>query len=207
MKLRMLAVLALIMVPFLSFSALASSHTPVANAASKGLQKQVSGKFTASTGSLKGPGTFTGTLHVQHFKMQGHHLMAQVTVSGTLKDASGQTKDASQTLIVPVQSLRSGGGHSLQVLSVGNNSHPMQTAGSCNILTLNLGAIHLNLLGLVVNLAPVNLTITGQTGPGNLLGNLLCGVAGLLNGLNLNGLLATLLGDITMILNQVLTGL
>ncbi len=52
----------------------------------------------------------------------------------------------------------------------------MATTAACNILTLNLGAIHLNLLGLVVDLAPVNLNITAVPGAGNLLGNLaLCG--------------------------------
>ena len=36
--------------------------------------------------------------------------------------------------------------------------------------------------GLVVDLNQVHLTITGETGPGNLLGNLLCGLANALNG-------------------------
>ena len=41
--------------------------------------------------------------------------------------------------------------------------------------------LDLNLLGLRVQLSRVLLNITGETGPGNLLGNLLCGIAGLLN--------------------------
>jgi hypothetical protein len=55
-------------------------------------------------------------------------------------------------------------------------------ANSCRILNLVLGPLHLNLLGLVVNLNQVHLTITAVRGPGNLLGNLLCAVANLLNG-------------------------
>lgn len=55
------------------------------------------------------------------------------------------------------------------------------TAPVCSILDLDIGAIHLNLLGLVVDLAPIHLDITAQSGPGNLLGNLLCAVANLLN--------------------------
>ena len=43
-----------------------------------------------------------------------------------------------------------------------------------------------------VDLNQVVLNITGQTGAGNLLGNLLCAVAGLLDGTGINGL-ATLL--------------
>jgi hypothetical protein len=57
---------------------------------------------------------------------------------------------------------------------------------SCDILNLALGPIDLNLLGLEVHLddcdnGPVTVDITAEPGPGNLLGNLLCGVAGLLD--------------------------
>jgi hypothetical protein len=55
------------------------------------------------------------------------------------------------------------------------------TAPTCQILNLDIGAIHLDLLGLVVDLAPVHLDITAQSGPGNLLGNLLCALVGLLD--------------------------
>jgi hypothetical protein len=49
-------------------------------------------------------------------------------------------------------------------------------AGTCAILDLVLGPLHLNLLGLVVDLNRVHLTITGNPA-GGLLGRLLCGVA------------------------------
>jgi hypothetical protein len=55
---------------------------------------------------------------------------------------------------------------------------------ACRVLQLDLGAIHLDLLGLIVDLAPVHLNITAQPGPGNLLGNLLCAVVHLLDGGN-----------------------
>jgi hypothetical protein len=54
-------------------------------------------------------------------------------------------------------------------------------SGTCQILDLTLGPLHLDLLGLVVDLNQVHLTITAESGPGNLLGNLLCAVANLLN--------------------------
>jgi hypothetical protein len=66
----------------------------------------------------------------------------------------------------------------------------------CEILDLVLGPVDLNLLGLVVHLDVVHLNITAVPGAGNLLGNLLCGVAGLLDPLNLDGLVA--------LLNQIL---
>ena len=45
-----------------------------------------------------------------------------------------------------------------------------------------LGPLHLDVLGLVIDLNRVVLNITGQTGAGNLLGNLLCGLVGILDG-------------------------
>jgi hypothetical protein len=53
--------------------------------------------------------------------------------------------------------------------------------GVCDILTLDLGPIHLDVLGLVIDLDEVHLDITAQRGPGNLLGNLLCALVGLLD--------------------------
>jgi len=72
--------------------------------------------------------------------------------------------------------------------------------GSCDILNLVLGPLDLNLLGLVVHLDKVVLNITAVPGAGNLLGNLLCAVAGLLDG---TGLLSTVLST----LNQILAAL
>jgi hypothetical protein len=70
-------------------------------------------------------------------------------------------------------------------------------ANSCRILNLVLGPLHLNLLGLVVNLNRVHLTITAVRGPSNLLGNLLCAVANLLNGSAPAASQAGLLNDVT----------
>ena len=50
------------------------------------------------------------------------------------------------------------------------------------MLNLVLGPLDLNLLGLEVHLDKVVLDIIAVTGAGNLLGNLLCAVAGLLDG-------------------------
>jgi len=63
---------------------------------------------------------------------------------------------------------------------------PAVSGAGNRILTLSLGPLHLNLLGLVVDLdncagGPVTVTITAIPGPGNLLGNLLAGLANLLN--------------------------
>jgi len=54
-----------------------------------------------------------------------------------------------------------------------------QQEGTCTILTLNIAPIFLNLLGLVIQTSEINLVITAETGPGNLLGNLLCALVGI----------------------------
>ena len=75
--------------------------------------------------------------------------------------------------------------------------------GSCTILDLTLGPLHLDLLGLVVDLNQVHLVITAERGPGNLLGNLLCAVAGLLdNGANGNAI-QNLLNQINAIIARL----
>jgi hypothetical protein len=56
-----------------------------------------------------------------------------------------------------------------------------QATQTCQILNLNIQPLHLNLLGLVVDLQAVILDITAVAGAGNLLGNLLCAVVGLLD--------------------------
>jgi hypothetical protein len=78
-------------------------------------------------------------------------------------------------------------------------------AMDCSILNLDIGAIHLDLLGLVVDLAPVHLDVTGDTGAGNLLGNLLCGLAGILDpgGIGLFSAITNLINQI----NDILAGL
>ena len=81
---------------------------------------------------------------------------------------------------------------------------PLAASGSCEILTLTLGPLHLNLLGLVIDLNQVGLTITAVPGAGNLLGNLLCAVAHLLDA---GGPLATLLQGLAGLLNQILAQL
>ena len=67
-------------------------------------------------------------------------------------------------------------------------------SGTCQILHLVIGPIDLNLLGLMVHTNQIVLDITAQAGPGNLLGNLLCAVAHLLDNPSgqLNGVAALL---------------
>lgn len=78
---------------------------------------------------------------------------------------------------------------------------------TCPILHLELGPLDLNLLGLRVQLDQVVLDITAIPGPGNLLGNLLCAIAGLLDGVDLGGILGDLLQSLIDALIRLLEGL
>jgi hypothetical protein len=137
---------------------------------------------TAALGNLTGTtatgGTFTGTLTNVHFVNQNGVLTLVGNLTGTLTNAAGMVLGSVTNLPI-----------SLPVTGAA-------PTGTCTILDLTLGPLHLDLLGLVVDLNQVHLTITGQTGPGNLLGNLLCGLANALNGSGGAGGLAGILNNL-----------
>jgi len=114
------------------------------------------------TGTIPGGGAFNGTFDVTRFANRSGQITAIGTLTGTLTNAAGTV--IGSVTGVPVD------------IPLAN------AAGSCQILDLTLGPLDLDLLGLQVHLNQVHLNITAQQGPGNLLGNLLCGVAHLLDG-------------------------
>lgn len=135
------------------------------------------------------------------------------TVQGLTTAVSGTVNGVAQTGTLTINRFVNSAG---QILAVGNlnlggqNLGTVQVpvnvtdpAGSCQILHLDLGPLDLNLLGLKVHLNEVVLDITAQQGSGNLLGNLLCAVAHLLD--NTGG--AGALNGITSLLNQILAAL
>lgn len=136
------------------------------------------------TGTTAAGDVFNGVLHVSSVAANPvtGALTASGMLTGTLTNAAGAVVGTvGQTITAPISSL----------------------SASCTILTLTLGPLDLNLLGLMVHLNQVVLNITAQPGPGNLLGNLLCSVANLLNGGNLSGVLSQLVS----LLNQILGSL
>ena len=86
-------------------------------------------------------------------------------------------------------------------------TEPPPTPTPCPILHLDLGPLDLNLLGLHVHLNEVVLDIEAIPGAGNLLGNLLCAIAGLLDGVDLSGVLGNLLQNLIDALIRLLQGL
>lgn len=77
---------------------------------------------------------------------------------------------------------------------------------TCDILHLVLAPLDLDLLGLQVHLDRVVLDIVATSGAGNLLGNLLCDVTGLLDG-GLSGALGRLVDLLNQILGRLGLGL
>ena len=148
-------------------------------------KKPGTGSGTAVTVPVTGTGSTAGTFAVQRFTNSGGELVAVGTFTGTVQDATGAVASGSQQIALPVDLA--------------------QSTGTCEILDLVLGPLHLDLLGLVVDLNQVHLTITAEQGPGNLLGNLLCAVAGLLDGNIPAGGLGGLLNQIAALLNQILS--
>ena len=141
------------------------------------------------TGATATGDTFAGTFTLQRFATDdAGKLVAVGTIAGALTDASGHALGSGfHTVAFPV--VVNGGGAQTAVIT--------PQAVSCPILHLDLGPLSLNLLGLQVNLSRIVLDITAVPGAGNLLGNLLCSVANLLN--NPSGL-AQLLNQILAIL-------
>jgi hypothetical protein len=104
-------------------------------------------------------------------------------------------------------SLGLAGNQTTRQVDLGNTLQEAATA--CNILNLDLGPVHLNLLGLDVTLdncdnGPVTVDVTAVPGPGNLLGNLLCGVTHALDGGGIGGQVNAILGKINRLLDRLL---
>ena len=110
--------------------------------------------------------TFTGQFNVTQFVTRGGKSYAVGTLTGKIGNRSVRKSNVA----IPVSVDPMPGARDAQVSNM------------CAILHLDLGPLNLNLLGLTVHLNEVILDITAVSGPGNLLGNLLCNVANLLNG-------------------------
>jgi hypothetical protein len=131
------------------------------------------------TGTVANGGSFVGTFNLQRFAAQNGQLVAVGTLSGTLTDAAGNVLGTVSNVVTTLQ---------------------VTANGTCQILHLVLGPLDLNLLGLQVHLNQVVLDITAQSGPGNLLGNLLCAISHLLDNTNT---LSAIVRQLNMILARI----
>jgi hypothetical protein len=129
-------------------------------------------------------GGFVGTLSITHIGYD--QATGQLLFSGTVT----RTVDGMSDTFTDIPGTLSG---EMTAAQFGQNE-----AGKCDILFLDLGPISLDLLGLELDLSQILLDLDADPGAGNLLGNLLCAVTGLLDGA---GLLADILGILDRINN------
>jgi hypothetical protein len=142
-------------------------------------------KRIAVTGTAKNGKKFKGTYTINRFVSRGGQVFAVGTLTGKLKHRN-----------VTRHGVR------IPASGFGDAAGSAQSAQvACRVLTLTLGPLDLNLLGLRVQLNRVNLRITAipsGTPGGGLLGDLLCGIANLLNPTGLTG------GNLAAVLNSLL---
>ena len=130
------------------------------------------------TGTLADGGSFTGTVSNLVFTNVNGVLTATGTLTGTATSATGAVTQITQDFTTAVD---------------------LAPGASCDVLFLDLGPLFLDLLGLQVDLSEITLDVNAVPGAGNLLGNLLCAVTGLLDGP------AGTTNAIAQLLNRILT--
>jgi hypothetical protein len=118
------------------------------------------------TGKSKSGKQFAGTYAIDRFRASNGKLVAV----GTLRGRLGQRRVTERLVTLPA---------ALSAPPAAAQLPPIPNA--CEILNLVLGPINLDLLGLVIRTNRINLRIDAVPGPGNLLGNLLCAITGLLD--------------------------
>lgn len=166
-------------------AALAAVTAACAITAATATAAPATGSISAPITAAQSGGALNGVFDITSFATNAAgQLVANGTFTGTYTDATG----AVQTITSAASSV------------VTNQA----TGGGCQVLDLVLGPLHLDLLGLVVDLNQVHLNVTAQPGSGNLLGNLLCSVTHLLDQ---GGGLSTAIQNLLNILNGLLGGL
>ena len=123
---------------------------------------------------------FNGVFTLRAFVPTADGVAAAGTLTGVATPAGGIPTSIFRNVLVPV--------------TIGNPAPTAIGAAACGILHLDLGPLFLDLLGLQIDLSQVVLDIVAQPGAGNLLGNLLCAVTGLLDSP----------GGLARLLNQIL---
>jgi hypothetical protein len=157
---------------FAAFAAVLTACTVFA--ATAAAAPPASSTITAPITAVQSGGTLNGVFQITGFTVnQAGQLVANGVFNGT-----AVVNGVTQTLT------------NVATSSVVTNQ---AAGGGCQVLDLVLGPLHLDLLGLVVDLNQVHLNITAQPGPGNLLGNLLCAVTHLLDGTGSGNALTNLL--------------
>ncbi|HZT41949.1 MAG TPA: hypothetical protein VFA07_07155 [Chthonomonadaceae bacterium] len=168
---------------------------------------------------------YCSTSRLAKLQVAALSLLVAVMLSFAAPQAQAQTSTSFNILPLKITSVKVVNGQLVANGKLGSHffttpitlsATPNASDPTCPILDLDLAPIHLNLLGLVVQTSAICLDINGDSGNGNLLGNLLCDIANLLNqGTPLSTILAgldstqisMLTYDLRDMLNTVLKGL
>ena len=144
-------------------------------------------------GSTANDRRVTGKFYPLGFSKKNGQVRVRGLLNGVIHNANGSTSTFSVMRTMRVQRING-------VPASARTAAPARAR--CDILHLVLAPLDLDLLGLQVHLDRVVLDIVAVSGAGNLLGNLLCAVTGLLDG-GLNGAL----GRLVRLLNNILGAL
>lgn len=150
--------------------------------------KSEAGKMKSKVvGSTDSGGEVTGSYTPVKFVKRDGKVFVKGFLEGVVQHPGGRVEQFSGMQRMRVKSIN------------GEPASARDARISCDVLRLVLGPLDLDVLGLQVHLDKVVLSIVAVGGSGELLGNLLCAVAGLLDG----GLSGSL-GRLTDLLNRIL---
>jgi hypothetical protein len=159
------------------------------------------GKMTSGiVGTTAGGRPVVGTFTPLRFKKLDGKEWVKGVIDGVIKRADGSREKFTAVRTFKVKSIN---GQRLSTLGT-SRAGAAGLGAACDILHLTLGPLNLDLLGLKIHLNRVVLNIDADPGPGNLLGNLLCAVAGLLDG---SSPLSGILTQLNRLLNRILGAL
>jgi hypothetical protein len=164
---------------------------PSASAAGRRPTARLTGDFQETVAGSE----LVGVIRVTRFAMSSAgQLLVSGVITGTADGVpfTQSFTDAPATL--------SGGAAAASTAAAGPS---VQQIGTCDILFLDLGPLHLDVLGLTVDLSEVVLDINAVSGAGNLLGNLLCAVVHLLDGPGILASISNILDQINAILGAL----
>ena len=140
-----------------------TSAAPTAAASDQRAQGTIDSKVRGTFGQN---GTVRGTFTPKRFIVKDGEVFADGVLHAVMRRGNGNVVGRpDREILIPV---------------IGDTASAAR-ARPCEILHLVLGPLDLDLLGLQVHLNRVVLHIQADPGPGNLLGNLLCAIAGLLD--------------------------
>ena len=174
----------------------ASGASAASGTADRGVvAKNINGKMTSTlVGKASDGSNVTGTFTPLKFVKTNGVSGVKGVIDGVVTHPNGSKERFTALRTMTVKKIN---GQRLDTRAATAN------LAACDILNLVLGPLDLDILGLQVHLNRVVLDIVAVAGAGNLLGNLLCAVAGLLDG----GPLAGILTQLTNLLNQILDAL